>query len=158
MASHPVFVAKEDKLLVLQSCFMNNKLEVEEKPSKCPSLTQNSSASGRRNGLGHKECCCLFRIKSLFNSLWLSNIIWHDRSGSTLTQVMACYHTASNHCLNLCWLIINGDLWRSPKTDVAESIQDLICKIILKNYFHISQGPMSPVNDDTDFNNKSGNK
>ena len=39
------------------------------------------------------------------NSLWPSDAIWRQRSGSTLAQVMACCLTAPSHYLNQCWLI-----------------------------------------------------
>ena len=42
-----------------------------------------------------------------FNSLWPSDTIWRQRSGSTLAQVMACCLTAPSHYLNQCWLIIS---------------------------------------------------
>ena len=35
-----------------------------------------------------------------FNSLWLSDAIWWQKSGSTLAQVMACCLTAPSHYLN----------------------------------------------------------
>ena len=38
------------------------------------------------------------------NSLWPSDTIWQQRSGSTLAQIMACCLTASGHYLNQCWL------------------------------------------------------
>ena len=47
--------------------------------------------------LGHKD----------FNSLWPSDAIWRQRSGSTLAQVMACCLTAPSYYLNQCWLIIS---------------------------------------------------
>ena len=34
---------------------------------------------------------------SNFNSLWPKDAIWHQRSGSTLVQVMACCLTAPSH-------------------------------------------------------------
>ena len=39
------------------------------------------------------------------NSLRPSDTIWRHRSGSTLSQVMACCLTAPSHYLNQCWLI-----------------------------------------------------
>ena len=42
----------------------------------------------------------------LFNSLWPSDAIWRQGSGSTLAQVMACCLMAPSHYLNQCWLII----------------------------------------------------
>ena len=49
------------------------------------------------------------------NSLWPSDAIWRQRSGSTLAQVMACCLTAPSHCLNQCWLIISKVLWHSSE-------------------------------------------
>ena len=37
-----------------------------------------------------------------FDSLWPSDTIWRQRSGSTLAQVMACCLTAPSHYLNQC--------------------------------------------------------
>ena len=42
-----------------------------------------------------------------FNSLWPSDAIWRQRSGSTFAQVMACCLTAPSHYLNQCWLIVS---------------------------------------------------
>ena len=39
-----------------------------------------------------------------FNSLWPCDNIWHQRSTSTMVQVMACCLAASNHYLSQCWL------------------------------------------------------
>ena len=47
-----------------------------------------------------------FNIKRV-NSLWFSDAIWRQRSGSTLAQVMACCLTAPSHYLNQFWLIIS---------------------------------------------------
>ena len=43
----------------------------------------------------------------------LSDAIWHQGSGSTLAQVMACCLMAPSHHLNQCWLIINKVQWHS---------------------------------------------
>ena len=48
-----------------------------------------------------------------FNSLWPSDAIWRQRSGSILDQVMACCLMALSHYLNQCWLIISEVQWRS---------------------------------------------
>ena len=45
--------------------------------------------------------------RKAINSLWPSDAIWRQRSGSTLAQVMVCCLTAPNHYLNQCWLIIS---------------------------------------------------
>ena len=56
-------------------------------------------------------------IQSVFsarvNSLWPSDAIWRQGSGSTLAQVMACCLTAPSHYLNQCWLIISEVQWHS---------------------------------------------
>ena len=52
-----------------------------------------------------------------FNSLWPSDTIWQQRSGSTLAQVMACCLMARSHYLNQCRLIMNEDLWQSPDSN-----------------------------------------
>ena len=46
-------------------------------------------------------------MASRVNSLWPSDTIWWQRSGSTLAQVMAFCLTAPSHYLNQCWLIIS---------------------------------------------------
>ena len=51
--------------------------------------------------------------KSLLHSLWPSDAMWRQRSGSTLAQVMACCLAAPSHYLNQCWLIISEVLWHS---------------------------------------------
>ena len=48
--------------------------------------------------------------------LWPSDAIWWHRSGSTFIQVMPWCLSAPSHCLNQCWLVINGVLWHSFKT------------------------------------------
>ena len=48
----------------------------------------------------------------VLNSLWPSDTICRQRSGSTLAQVMACCLTAPSHYLNQCWLIISEVQWR----------------------------------------------
>ena len=50
---------------------------------------------------------------NLLNSLWPSDALWRQRSGSTLAQVMVCCLTASSHYLNQCWLIISEVQWHS---------------------------------------------
>ena len=47
--------------------------------------------------------CCDYIM--VLNSLWPSEAIWWQRSGSTLAQVMACCLTAPSHYPNQCWLI-----------------------------------------------------
>ena len=71
----------------------------------------------------HERClvisnCCL----SCINSLWPSDAIWRQRSGSTLAQVMACCLTAPIHYLNQCWLIITMVQWYSSAGNFAWDI------------------------------------
>ena len=46
-------------------------------------------------------------VKHYIKSLWPSDILWRQRSGSTLAQAMACCLTAPSHYLSQCWLIIS---------------------------------------------------
>ena len=48
-----------------------------------------------------------FVPQSPLNSLWSSDTVWRQRSGSTLVRVMACCLMAPSHYLNQCWLIIS---------------------------------------------------
>ena len=50
---------------------------------------------------------------NLVNSLWPSDAIWRQGSGSTLAQVMVCCLAAPSHYLNQCWLIISKTQWHS---------------------------------------------
>ena len=56
------------------------------------------------------------------NSLWPSDAIWRQRSGSTLAQVMACCLTAPSHYLNQCLLIISKVWWHSSEGNFTEDI------------------------------------
>ena len=68
----------------------------------------------RYNGYITSSCEC---VKSIIyiNSLWLSDAICRQRSGSTLAQVMACCLTAPSHYLNRCWLIVSEIQRHSPR-------------------------------------------
>ena len=52
-----------------------------------------------------------FDCNLLVDDLGPSDAMW--RSGSSLSQVMACCLTAPNHYLNQCWLIISKIEWHS---------------------------------------------
>ena len=54
-----------------------------------------------------------WNLISQLNSLWPSDAIWQQRSGSTMVQVMACYLMAPSHYLNQCWLTISEVQWHS---------------------------------------------
>ena len=66
------------------------------------------------------------------NSLWPSDAIWRQRSGSTLAQVMACCLTAPSHYLNQCWLIISKVQWHSSESNLHEMTQPSVTEITLK--------------------------
>ena len=77
-----------------------------------------------------------------------SDAIWWHRSGSTLTQVMACCLTAPSHYLNQFWFVISEVPWHLPESNITESaraatLYDEFEKYSLKNLCHISQGSMS---------------
>ena len=64
------------------------------------------------------------------NSLWPSNAIWQQRSGSTLAQVMAWCLKAPSHYLNQCWLIISDIHLRASSQEMLQrSITEIIWKI-----------------------------
>ena len=65
--------------------------------------------------IGCKILAILFRPQCL-NSLWC-DVIWWQRSWSTLTQVMAWCLSAPSHYLNQCWLIINDVFWHSTENN-----------------------------------------
>ena len=67
-----------------------------------------------------------------FNSLWPIDAIWRQRSGSTLTQVMAFCLPAPSHYLNQCWLIICEVQRHHIRTISLEMPQPSITKICLK--------------------------
>ena len=57
-----------------------------------------------------------------FNSLWPSDAIRRQRSGSPMAQVMACCLTAPSHYLNQCWLILTKVQWCLSKGNFAWDI------------------------------------
>ena len=57
------------------------------------------------------------------NSLWSSVVLWRQKSGSTLAQVMAFCLAAPSRYLNQCWLTISGVLWLAPESNFIGSSQ-----------------------------------
>ena len=53
------------------------------------------------------------------NSLWHSDAIWGQRSGSILDQVMACRLMARSHYLNQCWLLSKVP-WHSSEGNIMK--------------------------------------
>ena len=70
--------------------------------------------TSRRITVNYQDMLSHDRIMFI-NSLWPSDTIWQQRSGSTLVQVMACCLIAPSHYLNQCWLIISEVQWHSYK-------------------------------------------
>ena len=64
-------------------------------------------------------------LPTWINSLWPSDAVWRQRSGSTLAQVMACCRTAPNHYLNQCWLIINEVQRHSPRRNFMRYVPNI---------------------------------
>ena len=60
---------------------------------------------------GHVFGCLVIYLDKL-NTLWTGDAMWHNRTGSTLAQVMACCLTALNHNMYQCWLIISKVQWK----------------------------------------------
>ena len=56
------------------------------------------------------------------------------RSGSTLTQIMACCLMASSHYLIQYWLVTNEVLWHSPERKITRSAQATLLYIKFENY------------------------
>ena len=54
-----------------------------------------------------------------------SDALWWQRSGSPLTQVMACCLMAPSHYLNQCWLIIREVVWHSHESNFTGNVQDI---------------------------------
>ena len=73
-------------------------------------------------------------ICMLVNSLWPSNAIRRQRSGSTLAEVMACCLTAPSHYLNQCWLIIIEVQWNSYPGNFARDASTLNHWKMFENY------------------------
>ena len=76
-------------------------------------------------------CASLYWLE--FKPLGPSDAIWRQRSGSTLTQVMACCLTAPNHYLNQCWLIASEiQLHSSDGNFTRDTHQSSVTKIDMK--------------------------
>ena len=96
--------------------------------------------------------CFILWIKwlKLFNSLWPSDAMWRQRSGSTLAHVMACCLTAPSHYLKQYWpIIISHVLWHSPQGNFTRNAQDIYIIIrhaltsFEKCYFYITPAFLS---------------
>ena len=83
------------------------------------------------------------------NSLWPSDAIWCQKSGSTLFRVMACCQMASRNYLylSLCWLIFNRVFCICMTTILQELFNISIDKLILKLTFLQLQPKLSGDNE-----------
>ena len=59
------------------------------------------------------------------NLLWHSDAIWRQKTGSTLTQEMACHLWAASHYLNPSLLILCGVLRHSPEVNFIINAQGI---------------------------------
>ena len=71
----------------------------------------------------HHSITCIKKSREMWiysdflNSLWPSDAIRWQRSGSTLAQVMACCLMAPSHYLNQSWLMISEVQWHSYESN-----------------------------------------
>ena len=65
------------------------------------------------------------RMHISVNLVWPSDAMWRVRTGSTLSQVMACCLTVPSHYLNQCSLVISDDLWHSHEGNFTGNAQDV---------------------------------
>ena len=70
----------------------------------------------------------------LLNSLWPSDVILRQRSGSTLDQIMACCLMAPNYYLNQCWFLISELLWNSSESSLTANAKTTILCDEFENY------------------------
>ena len=80
----------------------------QQKPDKlCSSIWRSDQFSGVYMRLTDKMVIPIY-------SLWASEAIWRQRSGSLLAHIIAGCLTALSHYLNQYWLAINEAHWQSP--------------------------------------------
>ena len=72
----------------------------------------------------------------LINSLWPSDTIWRQRSGSKLAQVMACCLTAPSPYLNQCWFIISKVEWHSYYDNFTRYASTINHQNLFENYMY----------------------
>ena len=75
-----------------------------------------------------------------FNSLWPTDSLWQQKSGSTLAPVMACCLTAPSHYLNQCWFPLmvlcrfeSNSIVSSPCTRLYNEFENSVSKMIAKS-------------------------
>ena len=94
------------------------------KPLEEPTLTPSSRSSDFCLGAIPQEISQpsinqiswkIIHLRLWIHSLWPSDVIRRQGTGSTLAQVMACCLTAPIHYLNQCWLSISKVLCHSSE-------------------------------------------
>ena len=92
--------------------------------------SQNFHKNGNISGAYFTECREVHGVGNSgpwprwIHSLWPSDTIWRQWSGSTMAQVMACCLTAQSHYLNQCWLIISKVTWHSSEGIIMTASED----------------------------------
>ena len=66
-------------------------------------------------------CILLFNVVGK----WPSDAIWRHRFRSTLVEIMTCYLSAPNLCVNRCRPIISEVSWHSPEDSFKGNLQDI---------------------------------
>ena len=66
----------------------------------------------------------VYKVPSVINSLWSNDVIWWQRSGSTLAQVTACCLMPPSHYMNQCWITITEVLWHSTSVKFESTYND----------------------------------
>ena len=74
--------------------------------------------------------------KYTVNSLWPSDAIWQQRSGSTLAHAVAWCLTSSSHYMKQCWLIISEIHIRAILQEMPQPSIPKICLKITYVEFH----------------------
>ena len=117
-------------------------------PSPSASLYVHNQVTCINLQTGHHAMAIYGQVNAMpymANTAWLlTDATWHQRSLSTLAQVMVCCLTAPNHYLNQCWLITNEILWHSFQGNIYLNTQDIFKSCLHSwNHSNISHGTMS---------------
>ena len=69
-----------------------------------------------------------------FISLWHSDTIWLQRTGTKLVQVMVCCLKTPTHSLDQCWFIMCRDQWQQTQACFARDTSVINYQNLLENY------------------------
>ena len=81
----------------------------------------------------------------LHNTLWPSNAIWWQKSGSTFVHVTACCLMAPSHYLNQYWLPIIQVVWHLPESNFTLSAQAATMYGDFENLTVTATSPRDPM-------------